>query len=310
MIRTFQPGDEAAQVSIYDEAAGHLPKFKPATIQEVQRRTRATDFDPSTRFYAQAGKDTVGYATFLTNGRVSNPWCRKGHESFTEPLFERVIEAMRARRIPTAFSAYRADWSDPQAFFLAHRFHKTRDMVNFVLPVVEMPTPAAGRLSSPAPLIPADIPAVLALVPGLLRITAPTALEKYLFHNPYFAPESLFTIRQPSSDALLGVAILIADATYTDPRVVDAGMPCFRLGAFGTEGMQLKRINGLFSFLAPAGDANRIGVDLLAHAAHRLQQTDGEALAAQVPSDFPHLLRFYQHHFRLQGSFPILERAL
>src|SRR5262249_51646942 len=31
-IRTFQPGDDAVQVSIYNEAAADLPKFKPATI--------------------------------------------------------------------------------------------------------------------------------------------------------------------------------------------------------------------------------------------------------------------------------------
>ena len=51
-IRTFQPGDEIAQVSIYNEAAASLPKFTPATVDEVRRRIRAVDFDPSTRFYA------------------------------------------------------------------------------------------------------------------------------------------------------------------------------------------------------------------------------------------------------------------
>src|SRR5262245_60471321 len=45
-IRTFQPGDEAVQAEIYNEAAAALPKFKPATSPEVQRRTRAGDFDP------------------------------------------------------------------------------------------------------------------------------------------------------------------------------------------------------------------------------------------------------------------------
>ena len=54
-VRTFQRGDEAAQVAIYNEAAGALPKFKPATSHEVQRRTSARDFDPATRFYALVG---------------------------------------------------------------------------------------------------------------------------------------------------------------------------------------------------------------------------------------------------------------
>ena len=51
-IRTFRPGDDAAQVSIYNEAAADLPKFKAATLDEVRRRSRAAEFDPSTRFVA------------------------------------------------------------------------------------------------------------------------------------------------------------------------------------------------------------------------------------------------------------------
>ena len=43
-IRTFRPGDDIAQVSIYNEAAASLPKFKPATVDEIRRRTRAADF--------------------------------------------------------------------------------------------------------------------------------------------------------------------------------------------------------------------------------------------------------------------------
>jgi hypothetical protein len=34
------------------------------------------------------------------------------------------------------------------------------------------------------------------------------------------------------------------------------------------------------------------------------------AFAAQVASNVPHLLRFYQNYFRRQGSFPVYERAL
>jgi hypothetical protein len=88
-------------------------------------------------------------------------------------------------------------------------------------------------------------------------------------------------------------------------------MPCFRLGAFGTEGMQWKRINGLFSFLAaPGKDVNPLGLELLSHAIPRLYETELETLAAQVPSDAPHLLRFYEQLFRKQGSFPVFEQAL
>ena len=40
-IRTYAPGDDGAQVSIYNEAAATLPKFKAATLDEVRRRTHA-----------------------------------------------------------------------------------------------------------------------------------------------------------------------------------------------------------------------------------------------------------------------------
>ena len=98
---------------------------------------------------------------------------------------------------------------------------------------------------------------------------------------------------------------------YADPHQIDALAPCFRLGAVGAEGEQTKRVNGLFSFLAPSGkNSSSLGLDLLGHAAFRLEEETVAWLAAQVSSDVPHLLRFYQHHFRRQGSFPVFERAL
>src|SRR5262245_59966211 len=140
-IRTYQPGDETAQVGIYNEAAADLPKFKPATLDEVRRRCLAKDFDPGTRFYAVEGKRPVAYATFQANGRVSFPWCRKGHETQAEPLLERVLGAMRSRRLTRAFAAYRADWPTVRDFFLAHDFAQAREMLNFVCDLIELPTP-------------------------------------------------------------------------------------------------------------------------------------------------------------------------
>src|SRR5262249_47319567 len=142
-IRTFGPGDDVAQVGIYNEAAADLPRFKPATIDEVRRRCRAPDFDPGTRFFAVAGGRPVAYAGFHANGRVSYPWCRKGHESFAEPLLAAVLGAMKARGLPRAFAAYRADWPAQVEFFQRHGLVHARDMVNFALDLTEMPTPAA-----------------------------------------------------------------------------------------------------------------------------------------------------------------------
>jgi hypothetical protein len=75
--------------------------------------------------------------------------------------------------------------------------------------------------------------------------------------------------------------------------------------------MQTKRINGLFSLLVrPDREAGGLALDLLGHAAGRVQSKDVDTLAAQVPSDVPHLVRFYQQYFQRQGSFPVFERVL
>jgi hypothetical protein len=310
-IRNYQAGDEAAQAAIYNEAAADLPKFKPCTSEEVRRRCKARDYDPGTRFYAEEGGQVVGYATFHANGRVSFPWARKGHEAVGEPLFQAVVAAMRSRGMKLAFAAYRTDWPAQAAFFTAHEFRLAREMVSFVIDIVEMPTPAARPSLPFSPLRREDVPAIFALCPEVFRIRTPAELEANFFQNPYFGPDSVFVLRDKAGGQPAAVGILIQSPGYADPKVVDANMPCFRLGAFGTEGMQTKRINGLFSFLAaPDKNASSLGLDLLGHAAFRLEDETIGWLAAQVPSDVPHLLRFYQHHFRRQGSFPIFERPL
>jgi hypothetical protein len=310
-IRTYQPGDDVAQVGIYNEAAGRLPKYKPATLDEVRRRCRAADFDPGTRFFAVVEGRPVGYASFHANGRVSFPWCRAGHEGQAEPLFAAVLEAMRGRGLTRAFAAYRGDWPAQAEFFLAHGFTRAREMVNFVIPFVELPTPAARPSSPITPLRPDDVPAVFALAPEALRVGDPAALEGHLFRSPYFGKDSVFALRNRTTGAPAAVGVLVENPAYANPLQIDSAMPCFRLGAFGTEGMQVKRVNGLFSFLTPPGnEVSPLGLDLIGHAGRRVQSTDLDTLAAQVPSDAPHLVRFYEQYFRRQGSFPVFERSL
>jgi hypothetical protein len=298
-------------VSIYNEAAAELPKFKPATLDEVRRRCAGPDFDPGTRLFAlDSAGQPVGYAAFHANGRVSFPWCRPGHETAAEPLLGRVLEAMRARGIHRVFAAYRGDW--PQGdFFVAHGFHLAREMVNFVINLVDMPTPAARTSSLITPVRAEDVPGIFNLAPRALRVATPAELERHLFHNPYFDASALFVLRTRREGPPVAAGILIEDPVYADPRKLDAAMPCYRLGAFGTEGMQVKRVNGLFSFLTePGRDTSPLALDLMGHAALRLNRTEAETLAAQVPSDVPHLYRFYQQYFQKQGSFPIFEREL
>jgi hypothetical protein len=314
-IRTFQPGDDVAQVSIYNEAAGELPKFKPATLDEVRRRCRSADFDPSARFYAVpdgvSGSRAVGYVAFQLNGRVSFPWCRKGYEDQAEPLFESMLQAMRERGMHQAFAAYRGDWPAQRDFFLAHGFRQTREMINYLMDLNQMPTPAARAGTAITSLTPDDVPVVAEMGAGVLRTTDPRQLEPLLFRNPYYPPDSLFALRKRSEGRPVAVGIVVTNPDYANPKQLDAGMPCFRLGAFGTEGMTLKRINGLFSFLTSnPNEAHPHALDLLSYACVAVEATNVETFAAQVPSDAEHLNRFYKHLFRRQGSFPIFEREL
>lgn len=309
-IRVYQPGDEGAQAEVYNAAARSFPKFKPATAGEVIRRCQAPDFDPGTRFYAEENGKVVAYATFLPNGRVSYPWCLAGYESTREPLFDRVLQALKQRGIGKAFAAYRADWPEPLGFFRRNGFQPVREMVNFALPLADMPTRAV-MTSATLPLQPADVPAIFNLAPHALRCRTPKELEQHLYHNAHFAPTDCFVLRNRKDLSITACGILVINNAYADPLTVDPGMPCFRLGAFGTEDMQTKRINGLFSYITrDDGEATQNAVRLLEFAAERLEEAEFDTLAAQVPSDVPHLFRFYRQQFQRQGAFPILETAI
>src|SRR5262249_40582246 len=213
-IRNFQPGDEAAQVAIYNETAGSYPKFKPATLQEVEKRTRARDFDPARRFFVEEEGRLVGYASFNANGRVSYPWLLPGYQHLAEPLFAHLIKTMRERGMTRAFAAYRADWSAVNDFFLTHGFIKVRDMINYVIDLVDMPTPPARPSSSITPLEKSDVPALLDIARDVVRAKSATELERYLFHNSYFLPESLYLLRSRSDNTPIAVGILIVNPNY------------------------------------------------------------------------------------------------
>jgi hypothetical protein len=309
-LRTYQPGDEAAQAEIYNTAAAALPKFKPATAEEVLRRCTAADFDPATRIYAEEGDRIVGYATFQPNGRVSYPWCLGRYTAARDDLFEQVLQAMRQRGIKTAFVAYRGDWAEPLEYFRRRGFQQVREMVNFALPLIDMPT-RAGHVNALSPMRREDVPAVYALAPNALRVGSAEELDKVLFQNPYFPASSCFVLRSRKDLALKGAAVLVVNKAYAEPTQVDPFMPCFRLGAFGTEGLSHKRINGLFSFIAaPDSECIRHAVAMLEFAGEKLEDAGLDTFGAQVPSDVPHLLRFYKEQFQRQGAFPILEKPV
>jgi hypothetical protein len=310
-IRTYQPGDEVAQVGIYNEASADLPKFKAATLEDVRRRIHDPAFDPATHFYAVVDGAPVGYAIYHANGRLSYPWCLKGHERHADELFRTVLDSMKQRGLKTAFAAYRADWTAQRDFLANWGFQKAREMVNFVIDLAEMPTPAARPVRSVTPLESADVPIIYEMLPAAVRVGSAAEFDQYLLHNRYFPATSCFVSRNRTDGQPTALGLLVESAGYADAYKVDSNMPCFRLGAIGTEGMHVKRINGLFSFLARANrDVNMHGLELLGYAASRLDANDLATMAAQVPSDQPHLSRFYQQYFRRQGGFPVYERVL
>lgn len=309
-IRTFKPGDEVTQAALYNVAAFALPGFKPASAADVQKRTRGRGFDPDTRFYAEENGQVVGYCALdRVQQRVSVPWCKKGHEAAAEPLLEATLTAARNRGLTTVFAAYRRDWGAPLRFLADHGFAVRREVVNFCADPVDLPT-LVNRSKLPIDrLRRADVPAVSAMGKGIVRL--PDAeLESYFFSNPYFPAEAVLVLRAPDGTPT-AIGIGLESATYADVKKVDPLAPCFRLGAFGTEGLNVKRVNGLFSFLV-ANPANTLtaGLALLAEASLEMTEGTVTALAAQCPSDAPHLLGFYTRYFKEHGRFSVLEKQL
>ncbi len=310
-IRTFQPGDETAQVTVYNGAACLFPGFKPSKVEDVQRRTRARGFDPTARFYAVGKGEVVGYCVLEPGqGRVSFPWCRRGHGAAAGPLFEAAVRSARDRGLDKLFAAYRADWQAVHAFFEGNGFAQAREMVNYHLDVTDLPT-AATRPSLPiSPLERADLPAVADMGRGVVRLPD-DKLEAYFFDNPYFPAEAVSVMRSKADGSPVAVGLGLERPTYADVRQIDVKAPCFRLGAFGTEGLHVKRVNGLFSFLVRSPEvATPNGLSLLTEACEGMTDGSVHALAAQAPSDAPHLVAFYARFFREQGRFPVFERSL
>jgi hypothetical protein len=309
-IRTYQPGDEHAQARIYNKAAGSLPGFKPATAEEIGRRYRAADPDPESRYYAVENGDVVGYAVFGSNGRISYPWCLPGAETLRPPLLETVLLEMRMRGIPEAWSAYRANWYSVLEFLQAYGFTEKRQMINYVADLSQLP--AGERLPANRviePLAPGDLPQLIAVAKGLLADSDPRALERFYWNNPFYEfSEGLIVLKNSDSGEILGVSSLVVNEQFADPTKIDAAMPCFRLGAFGTERERHKRVNGLFSCVfADETEGERL---LSASLRSQTSRSVPAAIAAQAPSDAAALCDWYDRFFQRQGSFPIWSRQL
>lgn len=310
IIRNFQPGDEVTQAGLYNLAAHTLPGFKPATADEVKRRTRSRAFDPTARFYAEDGGQVVGYCVLEPDqGRVSYPWCKKGSEATAPLLFETVERSARERGLRSLFAAYRHNWASVLRFFAERGFARTREMINYWSDPLDLPTRAVRGKVPIDRLRREDLPAVAAMGKGVIRMPA-DKLEEYFYSNAYIPAEAFLVLRDREG-VPVALGIGLEAANYADVRKIDAQAPCFRLGAFGTEGLNTKRVNGLFSFIvADPANALAAGLALLSEANLEMTGDTVDAMAAQCPSDAPHLAAFYSRYFKEQARFPVLEKAL
>ena len=309
-IRTFRPGDEPAQVAVFNAAACTLPGFKPALAADVLKRTRARGFDPECRFYAVDNGQVVGYCVLEPEqARVSVPWCKKGHEAVATPLFDAVLSAARDRHLSRVFAAYRRDWDATWRFFADHGFAHARDFINYSCDPIDMPTAATWGGRAVSRLERADLPALAEMGRGVIRLPA-AKLEQHFFSNPYFPAEALLANRGKDGE-LTAVAMELEQPTYADVRKIDPLAPCFRLGAVGPEGVSVERVHGMFSFLVANPELTAsAGLGLLAEVWQEMTEGTVHALAAQCPSDVPHLVGFYSRYFKEQGRFPVWERQL
>ena len=246
---------------------------------------------------------------FEPTGRVHAPWCLPGYEVAAHQLFGAALRALAERKVPRAFATCRGDWADQVEFLEDHGFARAREVVNFSQSIADLPTMFQRPGLNITVARPEDVPAIEALVPGFLRLRGPD-LATHLLRNPSIPADAVYVLRRKDGTAQ-GVGVLIDDRTYAGVDEFDPRAPTYWSGAFGEEGLPAKRVNGLFSFLAAAGkDAARIGQDLLWYGTSRMETNTFDFLAAQVSTDVPHLLRFYERYFVKRGSFPVFERDL
>jgi hypothetical protein len=309
-IRSYQTGDEHAQSEIYNAVASALPGFKPSTAAEIARRYSGADPDPGSRYFAVVNGEVVGYAVFSPNGRISSPWCLLGAEAFREPLLETLLAEMRNRGLTEAWAAYRGDWSPVLDFLREHGFTEKRTMINYVAELSRLPAPErlpSNRLIEP--LKREDLRQLIALEPSLFADIDEQAFERFYWCNAFYDfPESLFALKDGERGKVLGAFLLVLSDRFADPIKIDPAMPCFRLGAFGTERERHKRVTGLFSCVFAA---QAEGEALLSSALTLLGgRSPLTHLAAQAPSDAGSLCEWYDRLFQRQGSFPILSRRL
>src|SRR5205823_13696313 len=120
----------------------------------------------------------------------------------------------------------------------------------------------------------------------------PSAIGRFYWDNPFHNfSESLVALKDAGSGDLRGAGLLVVDDRFADPTKIDAAMPCFRLGSFGTESERHKRVNGLFSAVFADESEGELLLSWLVGA--RASEAGLAHLAAQAPSDAPAVCDWY-----------------
>lgn len=320
-VRTYRPEDERVQVEIYNTATAGWPGFKAATVEEVERRYRAPDFDAESKLYAQRDGRVVGYITFWANGRISLPWCLPDADAAREPLMEAALAAMKRRGIVRAWAAYRGDWTAVASLLESTGFRIAYEMINFVAALVQLPRDPVPSSYHIEPLGRDEVRAAFELDRAAFGVTSADELAAAWCDGPYLSGESMFSLRDAATGRIAAVGLAVISPAYADPTKIDSAMPCFRLGAIGTESERTKRVNGLFAYVAAGtptagGQTDSLSYNhalarmLLGEACRRFERAAIAHVAAQCRSDRPVELAFYDSLFQRQKSFPIFVREL
>src|SRR5262249_42473212 len=154
---------------------------------------------------------------------------------------------MKGRGFTAAWATYRTDWPPVLNYLRRHGFAEIRSMINYVAETSSFsvldqlpPTRLVTKLKRD------ELPDLAKLMRARLGKLDVETLGRYFWENSFYAfADHLLALKEAGSGNVRGISLLVVDDRFADPTKIDPSMPCFRLGAFGTENQRHKRVNGL-----------------------------------------------------------------
>src|SRR5262249_8797105 len=128
-------------------------------------------------------------------------------------------------------------------------FRDKRQMINYVAEVEQLlpdtPLPPDRIVE---PLRPEEMGDLHALIPDIDPNDDARRFQRFYAENPFYDfSGQIIALKEAGTGRILGIAHLVVESRFADPTQINAAMPCFRFGTFGTERERHKRVNGLFS---------------------------------------------------------------